>query len=912
MSELRLEQLFERFRRDGEADALGEIFDSTAGDLLRIARRLASSRAEAEDLVQATFLAAIQRAASFDRERALKPWLIGILVRQAALARRRSGRSRELEGQPASSAPEPSDILADREFAESLALALECLSPAEREVLVPLLLDEKRAVQIARELDKRPEAVQMRVHRGLARLRKLLPAGFGLGFSAVFLRRIALAHVRREVMHMARQSIAAHPIPYTAGSFAASKLAFGAGIAVAAGAILWIARPWPATPRAQVSPPLAAHASALPAETVVLVSASGGRAPVAPSASADPGRNAAVQAPSRWIVQGHLNGLQSGETLSSTLKIQAVGASQAIVGADPHVVTTIAVGGGTATTPSISATIPADGAFQVDVSSLFTADPSHPPRELDLTVDHPRYLVAKGRVLVERGVLVQDGDGQPVLQLSCDVGVQLAAVVHGSVFAPAGSNATECNASIYRMNGDSPFLSPENETSCAPGGEFRLRTAYSGSYVVLVSTTDSAPATIPAQASIGEDLALSPIHLDAGSHLSGTVTAGGVAQPNMKVEAWNTNPPLDPQGLPRPALIWTPQGFVRTSGRATTDDQGRFTIQGLPAGEFSVVARGCAPPADLMSFFAQSLPAVAAIAPADNLSVPVSAAEIEFHFDGVDPAPSKIKISFTDAVSHIGSGSSSSWAPVKRIGFVPSWQYSVTFRIDGYEPYSGTYTSPGPGELRVEQVSFTRTSPATLHVHLTSQDGASIPQAAFGFFLQPPAGQPAPLSPTFSREAEAADGVFTMDAIRPGTYEVRVHVGGTFAQYAGYYRDAGLTVALSSGADETRELTLNPGGRIRANIVTSVHLATFAARLLDSGGSECPTNFCRSTVDSGGESTWTSSPGYVGEGANDTFPNLAPGHYSLQVTRDPRPPLVVPVDVVAGQTSEITFDVDAP
>lgn len=910
MSEVRLEQLFERFRRDGEADALGEIFDATAGDLLRIARRLASSRAEAEDLVQATFLAAIQRAASFDRERSLKPWLIGILVRQAALARRRSGRSKELEEQTASKAPEPSDILADREFAESLALALERLAPAEREVLVPLLLDEKRAVQIARELDKRPEAVHMRVHRGLARLRRLLPAGFGLGFAAVFLRRIALAHVRREVMHMARQSIATHPIPTTAGSFGASKLALGAGIAVAAGAVLWIARPWPATPRAKVSPPLAAHASALPAETVVLAGSSGGRAPVAPSASADPGRNAAVEAPSRWIVQGHLTGLQSGETLGSTLRIQSVGASQAIVGLEG--VTTIAVSGGTATTPSISATIPADGAFQVDVSSLFTADPSHPPRELDLTVDHPRYLVAKGRVLVERGVVVQGGDGQPVLQLSCDVGLQLAAVVHGSVFAPDGSSATQCSASIYRMNGDSPFLAPENETTCAPGSEFRLRTAYSGSYVVRVSTADSVPATIPAQASIGEDLALPPIHLDAGSHLSGTVTAGGVVQPNVRVEAWNTNAPLDPQGLPISVMIWTPQGFVRTSGRATTDNQGRFTIQGLPAGEFHIATRGCALPADEMAFRTQSLPAVAAIAPSDNVSVPVSAAEIEFHFDGVDPAPSEIEMRITDSVGLIAGHSGTSWAPVKRIGFVPSWQYSVLFRIDGYEPYSATYTSPGPGELRVEQVSFTRTSLATLHVHLTSQDGATIQQAAFGFFLQPPPGQPALLYPTFSREAEAADGVFTLDAIRPGTYEVRVHVGGTFAQYAGYYRDAGFTVALPSGADETRELILNPGGRIRANIVTSIHQASFAARLLDAGGSECPTYFCRSTVDAGGESTWTSSPGYVGAGANDTFPNLAPGHYSLQVTRDPRPPLVVSVDVVAGQTSEITVDVDAP
>jgi hypothetical protein len=480
------------------------------------------------------------------------------------------------------------------------------------------------------------------------------------------------------------------------------------------------------------------------------------------------------------------------------------------------------------------------------------------------------------------------------------------------VFAPAGSSATQCDTSIYRMNGDSPALSPEDESTCAPGGEFRLRVASSGNCVVLVSTADSAPTTIPVQASIGEELDPAPIHLDAGAHISGTVTADGVVQPQMKVEAWSTNPPPDPQGNPRPVFLWTPQGFVRTSGRSTTDDHGLFTIQGLPAGEFGVAARGCAAPADLLAFRAQSLPAVAAIAPADNLSVPVSAAEIEFHFDGVDPAPSEIEMRAIGADGSMSSGSSSTWAPVKRIGFVPNRQVGVNFRIDGYEPYSATYSSPGPGEQRVEHVTFTRISLASLHVRLIASDGTSIPQAAFGFFLQPPAGGVVPISPTFSRQAESADGTFTLDGIRPGSYEVRVHVDGTYDRYSGYYSEAGFTLVLSSGADETRTLTLNLGGRIRANLVTSSNQTAFAARLLDAAGVECPVQFCRSAVDSAGGSSWTSSPGCVGPGANDTFPNLAPGQYSLQVNRDPRPTLVVPVEVVAGQTSEVAVDVDAP
>src|SRR6186713_534663 len=96
MAHREIEDLFERFRRDGDAGALGSVFDATAADLLAIARRVTRDRAEADDVLQSTFLAAIERAASFERGRSLRPWLVGILVRQAGLARRRGDREREL------------------------------------------------------------------------------------------------------------------------------------------------------------------------------------------------------------------------------------------------------------------------------------------------------------------------------------------------------------------------------------------------------------------------------------------------------------------------------------------------------------------------------------------------------------------------------------------------------------------------------------------------------------------------------------------------------------------------------------------------------------------------------------------------------------------------------------------------
>lgn len=61
-----LEELFTRFREHGDLDALAQVFDRSAPRLLAIARQLVSPEATAEDLVQATFVTAIESAQKFD------------------------------------------------------------------------------------------------------------------------------------------------------------------------------------------------------------------------------------------------------------------------------------------------------------------------------------------------------------------------------------------------------------------------------------------------------------------------------------------------------------------------------------------------------------------------------------------------------------------------------------------------------------------------------------------------------------------------------------------------------------------------------------------------------------------------------------------------------------------------------
>lgn len=197
-----MEVRFERFRREGDAGALAGVFDEVAPDLLRLARHIAR-RGDADDLVQSTFLLAIEKRESFEASRALRPWLTGILIRQAASARRRAAREVDPARLRERTSADPHDLAEAREISDAVAAALAQLSEADREVLTPLLLDGSRATEIARVLDRRPEAIHMRVHRGLARLRRLLPVGFVFALTPLA-RPAGLVRIRAAVLHHAR------------------------------------------------------------------------------------------------------------------------------------------------------------------------------------------------------------------------------------------------------------------------------------------------------------------------------------------------------------------------------------------------------------------------------------------------------------------------------------------------------------------------------------------------------------------------------------------------------------------------------------------------------------------------------------------------------------------------------------
>jgi RNA polymerase sigma factor (sigma-70 family) len=200
MDELALTALFARYRDYRDADALARVFDALAPGLLKVARHLTPDRALAEDLLQTTFLTAMEKASSFDDRRTIRPWLAGILVHHARHQQRKLARKpdgRRLTPRPVY---DPSAVAEGRELEEEVDRALDSLPEKYKKVLLPRLIQGKRGPEIARDLGSSPGVVRMQIHRGLGLLRSLLPHSLLAALAGFFWSRSALANVRTQVL----------------------------------------------------------------------------------------------------------------------------------------------------------------------------------------------------------------------------------------------------------------------------------------------------------------------------------------------------------------------------------------------------------------------------------------------------------------------------------------------------------------------------------------------------------------------------------------------------------------------------------------------------------------------------------------------------------------------------------------
>lgn len=150
---------FLRWRDRGDAAALGALFDRKAPELLRLALHLCGNVDDAEDLLQTTFLAAIESAARFDRRQKVTPWLVGILAHRASGERRRRQRAPTSGAEPDAlphAADGPPAAAAARELGTAAHAALERLREPFRQPTLLRLVHGLEPAEIALLLQRSP------------------------------------------------------------------------------------------------------------------------------------------------------------------------------------------------------------------------------------------------------------------------------------------------------------------------------------------------------------------------------------------------------------------------------------------------------------------------------------------------------------------------------------------------------------------------------------------------------------------------------------------------------------------------------------------------------------------------------------------------------------------------------------
>ena len=159
--------------RHGDLDAFHDLVDRHAGYLCGLAASLVGNAADAEDAVQETLAGAFRGLRGFREQAAVKTWLTGILVRQAAMHFRR-GRFRGWRRLDAAPEPTVAPAAHKADVGMDVRAAILALRPEHREVIVLREMQGFSYEEIAQALGVPPGTVESRLFRARKELQGLL------------------------------------------------------------------------------------------------------------------------------------------------------------------------------------------------------------------------------------------------------------------------------------------------------------------------------------------------------------------------------------------------------------------------------------------------------------------------------------------------------------------------------------------------------------------------------------------------------------------------------------------------------------------------------------------------------------------------------------------------------------------
>ena len=171
--------------RGGDTEAFRELVERHSRGLFRLAYRLTGSEADAEDVVQETFMKAYNNLHRFQTRAGVGTWLFRIATNCSVdLLRARRRRGVELrpvdpedvdpvESLPARQ-PGPDQAVLGKEVHERVALALRLLSHNERAAFVLRHFEERPIAEVGRLLGLGENATKQSIFRAVRKLRRAL------------------------------------------------------------------------------------------------------------------------------------------------------------------------------------------------------------------------------------------------------------------------------------------------------------------------------------------------------------------------------------------------------------------------------------------------------------------------------------------------------------------------------------------------------------------------------------------------------------------------------------------------------------------------------------------------------------------------------------------------------------------
>jgi len=171
--------------RTGDAEAFRVLVERHSRALFGLAYRMTGNEADAEDVVQESFLRAWRQLDKFDERSSFGSWIYRIAVNCSLdLARARKRRSEEprpareemedpIDSLPATG-PAPDRLAMSGEFRDLVAAAMSRLSDAERSAFVLRHFEGMRIEEVSRALGCQPGAAKHSVFRAVQKLRRAL------------------------------------------------------------------------------------------------------------------------------------------------------------------------------------------------------------------------------------------------------------------------------------------------------------------------------------------------------------------------------------------------------------------------------------------------------------------------------------------------------------------------------------------------------------------------------------------------------------------------------------------------------------------------------------------------------------------------------------------------------------------